>query len=142
MALDRVSDLVANTVGLKGLSLEVIENADKVEILDTGVLKVIARFSKDGYTCEDALYLAPGEWQSFARRGTTVVIEQDGQVVAYETGLSTDGCVKYVTAYFQEAEDWDLPTARRYAEQAVYNQATDTVYGSNRARFRFVTSDD
>ncbi|SKX77163.1 Uncharacterised protein [Mycobacteroides abscessus subsp. bolletii] len=54
MALDRVSDLVANTVSLKGLSLDVIQNADQVEMLDAGVLKVISRFIKDGYTCEDA----------------------------------------------------------------------------------------
>lgn len=59
MALDRVSDLVANTVSLKGLWLDVIQNADQVEMLDAGVLKVISRFIKDGYTCEDACILLP-----------------------------------------------------------------------------------
>ncbi|MBL3748294.1 hypothetical protein PP633_08775 [Mycobacteroides abscessus] len=60
----------------------------------------------------------------------------------YATGLSTDGCVQYVAAYFQEPEGWDPPTARRYAEQVAYNQAQDTVYGNHRDKFRFVTGDD
>ncbi|WP_100474155.1 hypothetical protein [Mycobacteroides abscessus] len=140
MKLNRITELVANTTGFDGLSLQIIKHVDAVEILDSGVLRVISRSVHDDATCEDSLYLAPGEWKSFARRGTTVVIESEDQVFDFEMGLSTEECVNFIAAYFERADGYAPGNARDLAREIVYNQPVGVVYGSNHVKFRFVSS--
>lgn len=140
MKLNRITELVANSANLDGLSNKILKHADAVEVLESGVLKVISRSVHDDATCEDSLYLAPGEWKSFAQRGTTVVIESEVQVFDFEMGLSTEGCVNFVAAYFERAEGYDPDNARDLAREVVYNQPVGKVYGSNKVKFRFVSN--